>query len=231
MKKLLLFNLLILCTLISANRSYGKDRDHRKLDEFHSIHVGGGIDVFIYQDDDYRVEIESKGDPDDIVTEVNGDVLRIRYKDGWSFLKWGRDDEVHVYVRNLEEIKSSGGSDVEGRDRLTGDFLKLESSGGSDIILDVDVRELELNSSGGSDIKLSGKVRFLHAESSGGSDIKAYDLIADEADLRSSGGSDIQITVGKRISARASGGSDIFYYGEPEYVDIDSSSGGDVHHK
>jgi len=222
--------LTLLFLLVACSFSFSADREVRSIEPFNSVHVGGGIDVYIHTDDDFRVEIESE-DSEDIITEVDGDILNVRYKNGWSFFKWDRHDNVHVYLPDLEEVVSSGGADVYGTNKIKGDFLELRSSGGSDIKMEIDMKDVNVVSSGGSDVILSGTARFFKAESSGGSDVKGYELIAGEADLHSSGGSDIQITVEKRLKAKASGGSDIYYQGNPEYVNIDSGSGGDVHHR
>jgi hypothetical protein len=48
------------------------------------------------------------------------------------------------------------------------------------------------------------------------------------ADLESSGGSDIKVTVEEELTARASGGSDIEFKGNPRIVDTNTSSSADI---
>jgi hypothetical protein len=204
------------------------DKEQRNVGSFNAVHVGSGIDLFIYQDDQQKVVVESDSNIDDIITEVENGVLIIRYKKNNQIFKWGNEDKVFVYVPGLKEIKCSGGSDAETMGQFKTDMIILSASGGSDLKVDLRANEIEVDCSGGSDAIISGTSRKLKAHTSGGSDLKGYDLTVDEADLQASGGSDIQITVNKKMVANASGGSDIYYKGNPEFVNVNSSSGSDI---
>ena len=83
--------------------------------------------------------------------------------------------------------------------------------------------ELKVDASGGSDLNISGEAKNLTLDASGGSDFKGYDLTVDICNLQASGGSDIYITVNKEMTADASGGSDIFYKGAGLIREIKSS--------
>jgi hypothetical protein len=89
-------------------------------------------------------------------------------------------------------------------------------------------RDLEVDVSGGADVILIGSTEYLKAETSGGSDLKAMDLIAQRAELRASGGSDIKIHVEDELDAKASGGADIIYTGNPGIVNTSTSASGDI---
>ena len=125
-------------------------------------------------------------------------------------------------------MNASGGSDVENRGTLKGNDVEIKASGGSDVDLVISYDDLKINCSGGSDVELKGDATFLDLNTSGGSDFDGGDLVAEEVDANTSGGSDARINVTKRIYARASGASDITYYGRPEYVNVDSSGGADI---
>ncbi|MES2623658.1 MAG: head GIN domain-containing protein [Pseudomonadota bacterium] len=207
----------------------------RNIENFTGISVGGGINLFVEQGADFKVEVDSSvGATDEVTTVVEGDNLVIRMEKSlfhFGLMNWFATHSVYVTLPRLESLTASGGSDVSVDGVLTGDELVLRTSGGSDIALEVDIDSLDIQSSGGSDIKLSGTTRSIVAQTSGGSDLDAMGLEAKEADLRSSGGSDIQITVTERITANASGGSDIFYKGDPAYEDVNASGGADVTHR
>ena len=217
----------LLVSLLTLNLSQAQDREMRNHDSFSGISVGGGVDLVVTQDKSFQVEVLTDGDLDDVITEVSRGILEIKQKSN-SWMSWNDKVEVRVSLPMLEYLNASGGSDVENRGTLHGDFLEIKASGGSDVELEISYERLEIDCSGGSDVELAGNAMKLELESSGGSDFDGADLIVQEADVNSSGGSDARIRVNKRIYARASGASDITYYGSPEYVDVNSSGGADV---
>ena len=236
MKSILNFSSLILCFFIILGFSCIGQRDYgpiveetRKVDSFEEIEVSHGIDVYLTMGSDEDLRIEA---PEDLleylVTDVKGKKLSIYFDRSFT---WDSDTKVYVEADHIEKISTSGGSDVKGENRLKTKHLELKASGGSDIYLTVKTNNLEVETSGGADIILDGETERFKASSSGGSDIKAFDLVVQRAHLEASGGSDIKVTVEEEIDARASGGSDIEYRGNPSVVDTNTSSSGDIHHR
>lgn len=220
--------LAILLSLVSAP-SEAQQRETRPVEGFDAVEVGGGIDLEVRLGREYLVEVESEGDPAEIVTELRDRTLVVRRERSWSFFAWNDDDAaVHVTLPQLVALRASGGSDARAQGTFAGDKLEVAASGGSDVTIDVGVEELEATASGGSDLRLSGSARSARVHSSGGSDVNAGELTAEEADVHSSGGSDLTIAVRSKIVGNASGGSDILYSGQPQTVDVDSSGGSDV---
>ena len=217
--------IMILCACHPLN---GQQSETRKLGLFDAVHVGSGIDLFLHPSDEYKVVVQSNSDPEEIITTIENGVLIIHYERSFLNFKWNNNDEVHAYAPEFKEVRASGGSDVEGTGVLHTDFLRLSASGGSDIRLDIKANETKIECSGGSDAYLSGSSGIMTGNASGGSDIKAYEFIVDEAELVASGGSDIQVTVKEKLWGKASGGSDIYYKGNPSNVQVDSSSGSDI---
>jgi hypothetical protein len=211
------------------------DTATRDVDGFTEIAVSSGIDVSVTQGANFAVEVEAD-DTDDIVTEVVGDTLRI-YKDtGWKWYSFGLlslfmdegDMSASVTLPTLTRIRTTGGADVRGQGTFSGDNLELRSSGGGNISLDLNYQAIDVRSSGGSTMHLSGTATRGILSSSGGSRQDNEDLAIKEAELRSSGGSNLNVGLVEELSARASGGSDIRYEGDPRIRDIDESGGADV---
>ena len=225
-----LSTLLVCITLGSAcinGQNFGPSiKENRKVKSFDEIEVSHGIDVFLTMGSEELLEVEApEGLLKDLKTEVKGDKLKIYYDRSFS---WNNETKIYLQARRVKKINVSGGSDLKGEDLLDSDNLELNASGGSDIHLDVSVGDLEVEVSGGSDIVLSGDAVFIKAETSGGSDLKAFDLTVGRAELDASGGSDIKITVEDELKAKASGGADIDYKGNPNVIETDASSSGDI---
>jgi hypothetical protein len=209
------------------------DSETRDIEGFDAIAVGGGIELHVQQGDTFHVEVVSPtDDADDVITEIRDNTLTIRRdRSFFSSLNWFGfvvRDSVNVTLPVLTSLSASGGSNVRGESVFSVDDLEISTSGGSDLSIEVEADTLEISTSGGSDMTVAGSTNRVRVQTSGGSDLHAADLEAKDADLTSSGGSDISITVLERLTARASGGSDIQYSGNPDYTDINDSGGADV---
>ena len=229
---------ILLITVIGLNTAtFAGERDRtedRNVRDFDAVKVSAGIDLYISMDNEESVRVVADEDIiDDIQTEVRGGTLRIYMKDNnWldNLFNWGRSQSRKVYVtaRKLKSIEASSGSDVKSENKLEGDVLKVEASSGSDVNLDVVYKEVSLSASSGSDARLSGKAKFFTASASSGSDINARDLEAQFCNVNVSSGADAIVTATEELKANASSGADVRYYGNPEIVDANESSGGDI---
>lgn len=221
--------------VLSMTQPAFAETEFRLISGFSEISVNSGIDIDLRQGPEFEVEVEAR-DTDDVVTEVVGNTLRISKDTGWKWYSFGllslfaRDDAMKVTITlpELTRIRTAGGSDVRGQGRFTGRNLELRSSGGSNITLDLEYDSLDARSSGGSTMYLSGSANRGMLTSSGGSRQNNEGLALKDAELRSSGGSTMNVGVVEELQARASGGSNIRYEGDPLVRDIDESGGANV---
>jgi hypothetical protein len=218
-------------SILACSNVFAQEVQNRNVRNFEGIQAGGGVNVYIKQGETESVRVEAdKKYISEVVTEVRNGVLHIKDGDGirWGF--WGSSSKVNVYVtfKTLKSISSSGGADIFGQGLLTFKKINLTSSGGSDIKLHITADEIYAKASGGSDIILEGNAYYFEANASGGSDIKAKNLETSVCRAISSGGADIFVTTKDELTASASGGSDIIYYGNPAKVNADKSGGASV---
>jgi len=224
-------HLLLLAFLtLSSNSLLAQKSEMRKVGDFKYISIQSGIDLELTQSSKQSVEVTANSDIiGRILTEVEGYTLKIYIDKNWKS-SWKNSGPMIVAVStaHIERLMASGGSDVESTGVWKTDEFRIQSSGGSDIELELDVDELEVLCSGGSDVDIRGTADRLDIQSSGGSDFNGRKLKTKKAHIQSSGGSDVYVHVTERLVARASGSSDIYYSGDPEYRDIDTSSSSDV---
>lgn len=191
---------------------------------FSKIKANGSVNVELVQGTTSGVHIDGPTDMiEKVKTELNGDVLEIS----------GGDDKTKVIVTApaFTGISTNGAVNVKSQGKLTGERLKIETTGAVDVDLDVDITEIDVVATGASDVKLTGKTQSLSAEISGASDLKAYGLEAEHARLMVSGSSDANVNVKTSIDANASGSSDVRYIGNPVNKTINKSGTADVSHK
>jgi len=237
MKTLRKLSIVLIAIVLGANIqafAFSSEKTEiRNLKDFHAIQVSSGIDLYLRMGETEEVKVVADSDIiDKVITEVKDGTLKIYMKqnNNWN---WGttKARKVYVSVKELERLDASSGSDVKSENILTGESLEVKASSGSDVNLDIHIKNFSLDTSSGSDAQLSGKTKNFEASASSGSDIKAQDLESVICKVSVSSGSDATVNVSDELYANASSGGDVRYYGNPQVKDINESSGGDVTHK
>lgn len=194
--------------------------------DFNAIEVSRGLDVYLTQDEMESIRVQADENLQNIITvEIENGVLNISAEDNISS---AASKKVMVNFKTIERISSSSGSDVVSTHTIIADELKIYTSSGSDVELEVEVEHLICESSSGSDIKLSGTTNTFRAEASSGSDIKAAKLKAIKTTANANSGADITVNTSKELTAKANSGGDIKYYGNPEKVEKSDSPSGNI---
>ncbi|MBR9998083.1 MAG: DUF2807 domain-containing protein [Cyclobacteriaceae bacterium] len=200
--------------------------EERNVGNFTALKVTSGIDVTLRQGNRAEVIIiAGENNMDDVKSDVIDNELRLSV-DG----NWFHSNHVEAWITfvDLESLDISAGSDVESESLLKLGNIRIEASSGSDLKLTLEANEVELRASSGSDASLTGSARSLTAKASSGSDINAYDFEVENAVLELSSGSDVKAWVTGSLEVDASSGSDVYYKGDPDLLNIDTSGGSDV---
>lgn len=193
---------------------------------FNAIKATEGLNVYLTQGNNESITVEADENLHELIlTEVIDGVLKIHTSKN---IGRATSKKVMVSFKDISAISSTSGSDVYSTNTISADYLKLKSTSGSDMKLEVNTSTLECKSTSGSDLKLSGKTEKLIAEATSGSDIKASNLVAESSQVKATSGADITVNTSKELTASASSGGDIKYYGNPEKVNKNKSSSGSV---
>ncbi len=201
----------------------------RNARDFSSVKVSAGIDLFLTMGDAESVKVVADNEIiDNIITEVEEGTLKIFVKNRPFSWNWNRTQKVYVTLKTLEKLDASSGSDVVSENLLKGNKIRISSSSGSDVKLNLEYDEVQMDSSSGSDAALSGTCRVFVAHSSSGSDINAPELRSKTCHVSVSSGADAVVFASEELEADASSGGDVRYLGNPKTKDINESSGGDV---
>ncbi|MDT8402396.1 MAG: head GIN domain-containing protein [Bacteroidales bacterium] len=233
--KLLMIASLCFVTVACVDAQWGRrvtgdgnvKKEERKATVFTGVTTSSAIDVYLNQGSDHRIVVEADENLlEYIVTEIRDGILRI-YPDDVS-IRRAEVMRVYVTMKDIDYLSTSSAGDIIGETPIRTGSLKISASSSGDVKLEVYAKNLALRTSSAGDIILKGTADFVEASTSSAGDINAYDLEAREAELSSSSAGDIKITVSERLKARASSAGDIYYYGNPEFVDARSSSGGAV---
>lgn len=202
---------------------------NRNLSGFENVKASSGVDVVLMQGSQDKVVVKADDNlADKITTKVEGNTLVVAVQRNTS-IRNAKSFKVLVTASNLKQILSSGGSDVFSEGAITAESLTIKASGGSDLKLDLNVKDLTCDISGGSDANLKGKAQYMTVTARGGSDFEGKNFTAENCKLKVQGGSDAYVYVTGEISMEAHGASDIHYKGNPKITYQRSSGGSDIY--
>ncbi|GAC1427253.1 MAG: hypothetical protein NVS9B7_05540 [Flavisolibacter sp.] len=210
--------------------------ESRTVSSFHSLQISGGIDLVLNQSgqEGLAVSASEKQYVAQIKTNVENGVLKIWYegREKWWHKMHNPKMKAYVSVRNLDEIRASGASDIQIEGKISTSNLKLSCSGASDLKGTLEVSgNLRINLSGASDLKINGSAFETMIKVHGASDMKGYDFKTGVCSIEASGASGVHITVEKEISAAVSGASSVSYKGDAKTKDIKVSGASNIEHK
>lgn len=220
--------------LLVSFTSCFKSTDHSPVIEktipvtgFSKIYAGEQFHLVVQKGDSFLVKVKGPSDTvNDIDWDVNNQILDIRYQQHW---KQHPVVEVFITLPDLVQLNLSGAATgtVAGF-QGTAHVLRTVLSGSSNCTITGTGASSQVDLSGSSQITISGTTGLLYGNLSGGSRLNAYGLAAESVDIAASGGSLGRVSVSNRLDADASGGSRIFYRGDPSVKNITISGGGRV---
>jgi hypothetical protein len=133
-----------------------------------------------------------------------------------------------VTINDIREIEGTAGSNIYTNGQLSLNRLSLKASAGCNMKMDIQAQSVDISVNSGANVYLGGQAGELVARTSSGANLKAEEFKADVSDIKVSSGSNVWVTTMKDLTAHASSGGNIFYYGKPDKTSTTSSSGGNI---
>lgn len=222
-----LFLFLVMILSVTAQKTINDpNAELRPVKSFRALHLSGSFDVILTQGNEETVAVSASDRKmvSYITTEVVNGVLKIGLKgEKNSWLK-NRKLKAYISVKDLNELKASGASDIKIEGTLSVAQLKLSFSGASDLSGKVMVNDkLDVNLSGASDLSVEGSAGEMDIDVSGASNVKAYGFTVRSCNIKASGACNVRINVEKELSANLSGASNVYYKGSALIKDIKTS--------
>ena len=216
--------------LLSCN----KDKDHSPVIEKEftiagvtKVYATDGLNVTITKGDAFS--FRAKGPAtfvNDIDLKMAQGILDIQFNHSWN----NRPIiDIYITMPMLYQFNlAAAGSGVVNGFADEHASIRTVLSGGSKCIINGAPINVGVTISGGAQLEVTGSTLSLYGTLSGGGKLNAYSLSAKEVDLDASGGSEAKVKVEEKLFAAASGGSRIYYKGEPVHKTIEASGGGQV---
>ncbi len=172
---------------------------------FTAVEVSSGFQFTVKQANSYSVNVTID---DNLVNYVqiskSGNTLSVGLAPGYGYQS--APPKVEIAMPDITQLSLSGGSSgsVNGF-ILSHDFTALVS--------------------GGSSVSMSGRAQALSIEGSGGSQLNLLGFTVTNAQVNLSGGSRATISLNGVLNANLSGGSQLYYTGNPTMGNINTSGG------
>ena len=206
----------------------------RNVDNFHGVVVSGAIELYVSQGaQKVVVSASEKNYVEDIITEVKGGILHIRFKTdkGWWSDQWnttGRKYRAYVSAEQFKKISLSGSGNIRIEGMLKADDLEVSLSGSGNILGSVDANDLDIRQSGSGNTRLSGSAKTVEFNCSGSGNVNCFDLMANQCTVRISGSGNAELSVSRELSASISGSGNIRYKGTGNLVNASTAGSGRI---
>ena len=225
MKYLHTFTILFYLISLAYLQTYAQRVENRNLRSFHAVQASGSLNVILERGHDESVRIEVRNiDPDEVITEVKGGVLKIYEKNG----NWKKGSgTIYISYRSINGLSLSGSADVKCRDRISGREVAIKCSGSGNLTASsIDANQLVAQISGSGNLYLAGDVDSQILKISGSGNIEADDLECDDTQAQISGSGNMSLVAYDRLDVRISGSGNIRYRGNSPRIYSKSTGSG-----
>lgn len=202
----------------------------RSIQSFSEINISGVFDVILTQGDKEAVSVETDSNLQEyILVENDGSSLILKNKK--VKIKKSTKMVVHVTVKDLSKIQSTGVGDVTCDNTIKSNTLDLVMNNVGDTKLDLDCQTLNVTYKGVGDCILSGKATTSKIKYAGVGNLKAFDLQVGTMNITHTGVGDANIHVFQDLTLDFRGVGDVNFKGNPEKKEIKKAGVGAVKNK
>ena len=192
-------------------------KETRDVPQFSGITLAFSGNVYVTQGSPQQVVIEAdKNTMDKIVTEINGDKLVLKTRDG----HWRDLGKISVYITmpDVELLAVTGSGDLICESPIKTNEMELFVSGsGSVKVSRLEAHEVSAEITGSGDIMLAGSSNEgeMDATITGSGSIKAQDFEVSEASVRITGSGSAMVYATKELETNITGSGSVNYKGKP----------------
>lgn len=192
--------------------------------EIDHLRLKGALSVVLQNGAESRVWIEYdvKEDTPEANVNIDYDAAKKQLTINHNMVK-GYPGKLFIQSDEFQSIRSYTAIDLDNRDTLRGESLRIIAEGASEIDLVVDVKELHTDLSGASSVEYTGVARSHYIKSSGAADIHAKRLFTRDLTVDASGLSNIDVLVSNSLSGNLSGTSNLTNHTKAKINNIETS--------
>ncbi len=203
--------------------------ESRTLSSFKAVKIANSIEAELVKGTRNHIEITASGvEVEDVETEVEKRQLKV----GLSHGNFGSNTvKVTITYVNLEEVEALTGAKVFVKDVIENKSVALSAHTNAYLEAKVHAEKLDLETSTNGKIFVEGKANDLILEAFTKSEINGADLQVENAQVRTNTAANSTLTVKNSIKGSAATAGKVWFYGEPQLVDVKSNTGGEISQK
>jgi hypothetical protein len=220
MKKLLFLVLLSLPVIMHAQVK----GECKKSNTFTHIQVYDGIVATFEHGDEDQLCPGTNTELDKLQISITDNVLRIRKIPG---NKYENAPRILIKYTNLQSIEGYAKADLDTRNLIATDSLKILLKSGSRFYASCDVKYLDADVAEGSLLTIDGYAMNQNIQSASKATFSGFELEGDKAEVKALTGGIVKLNVEKLISGSASSGAYITYKNTPK-TDVKTNTGGKI---
>ncbi|WP_346858865.1 head GIN domain-containing protein [uncultured Draconibacterium sp.] len=232
MKTKVLFLSLFVLGLFVTN-TVNAEEETRDVAAFSEISLNVPGKIYLEQGDKQSVRIVAKESTlEDIITEVKGRKLIIRFPNKNMFTRNFKPGAIDIYITvpEVDALGVSGSGDILAKE-LEARILNLAVSGSGNIdIEELDSEKVKGSISGSGNISIgkgSGAAEELSVSISGSGNFNAKNFEAEAVTVHTSGSGNCTVYSNGSVKARVAGSGNIYYNGNPS-LDVSVAGSGKV---
>ena len=219
--------LLIQLTVFLFSYTVSAEEEIRELPSFSEISLRISAKVYLEQGEKQSVRIVADSETlEQIITEVKGRTLNIRFPGNNIFKKWDPGKiEIYISVPEIDGINLSGSGDVIS-EKINTRILDLLISGSGNIRIEqLTAERVSATITGSGNIKIQdgGVADELKTRISGSGNIDTSGFEAQNIDAQTTGSGNSSVFSNGMIKVRIAGSGNLYYSGNPA---IESSIAG-----
>ncbi len=222
--------ILFAVALVSAATINARAQESRQVSGFNSVASAGPFNVHIKMDGNESVKVDADADViNDIETVVEGNTLKIRFKDREYRHHNIHKAEVYIEAKSLNSLLNAGSGSIKVDGTISTDNFKTILSGSGNISTVVKSEHLNAVISGSGSINLSGSTDDdAHLVVTGSGEIDGRRLKAQAVVSVITGSGNIYIEAEKSIRGSITGSGSVIYSGSATSVTSYTTGSGRV---
>jgi hypothetical protein len=210
----------LLGSVLSCQTSIAQTPETRSVGNFSGVSFSGAYDVTLQNSNETKVIVTGSDDVpnEDIITEVKGNMLHVRFKDNRRYRNINKSPKIVVYYKSIDCIENSGAVNLKNEGTLKCNSLKIDISGAGNMNLNLETEKLKVDMSGAGNLDLKGTATKQEYDMSGAGNVKAFDLVGQNVSLDISGASNAKVHAKSSLDVDISGAGKVRYRGNPSNV-------------
>lgn len=201
----------------------------RNVSGYSGIECNGPFNVSVKIDGTESLKLNVDADMlDNIKTDVEDGVLKVRFKDGWKNHGNFKRADIYITAKRLSYLANGGSGSTVLTGTLTGEHAKIAVSGSGNLKGSVTSQSLELRVSGSGSATVNGSTSQAEISVSGSGSINGKQLKAEIVNARISGSGEVVIIANQSVSGHISGSGSLQYSGKATIVGSHYSGSGRI---